>query len=79
MVFRRMKLKMFLIRSHTYESVSKGKVKGENVYAAFGQTTGGRYLVIFYIRKSAGSIVPISAREMDDKERRYYGKQKESY
>lgn len=56
--------------------VGKGKVKGENVYTAFGQTVGGRYLVIFYIRKLTGAILPISAREMDDAERKYYGKQK---
>ena len=56
--------------------VSKGKVKGENVYAPFGQTVGGRYLVIFYIRKLTGAILPISARDMDDGERKYYGKQK---
>lgn len=56
--------------------VGKGKVKGENVYAAFGQTTGGRYLTVFYIRKLKGAILPISARDMDDSERRYYGKQK---
>jgi len=56
--------------------VGKGNVKGENVYAAFGQTLGGRYLVIFYIRKPAGAILPISARNMDDGERKYYGKQK---
>lgn len=56
--------------------VSKGKVKGENVYAAFGQTFGGRYLIIFYIRKKTGTILPISARDMDDGERKYYGKQK---
>ena len=56
--------------------VSKGNVKGENVYAAFGQTVGGRYLVVFYIRKLTGAALPISARDMDDGERKYYGKQK---
>jgi len=56
--------------------VGKGNVKGENVYAAFGQTDGGRYLIIFYIRKMTGAILPISARDMDDAERKYYGKQK---
>lgn len=56
--------------------VAKGNVKGENVYAAFGQTYGGRYLVIFYIRKLDGAILPISARDMDAGERNYYGKQK---
>ena len=56
--------------------VSKGNVKGEDVYVAFGQTVGGRYLVVFYIRKSKGAILPISARDMDDTERKYYGKEK---
>ncbi|MDQ3130194.1 MAG: BrnT family toxin [Acidobacteriota bacterium] len=56
--------------------VGKGKVKNENVYAAFGQTDGGRYLIIFYIRKLNSAILPISARDMDDAERKYYGKQK---
>ena len=56
--------------------VSKGRVKDENVYAAFGQTNGGRYLVVFYIRKISGAILPISARDMDDAERKYYDRQK---
>lgn len=58
------------------QKVGKGNVKDENVYAAFGQTGGGRYLVVFYIRKPAGAALPISARDMDDGERKYYGKQK---
>jgi len=56
--------------------VSHGKVKGENVYAAYGQTESGRYLIIFYIGKPRGDMLPISARDMDDAERKYYGKQK---
>lgn len=56
--------------------MSKGKVKGEHVYAAYGQTKGGRYLVVFYIRKARATILPISARDMDSAERNYYGKQK---
>jgi len=56
--------------------VSKGRIKDENVYAAFGQTTGGRYLVVFYIRKVSGALLPISARDMDDAERKYYDRQK---
>jgi uncharacterized protein len=51
-------------------------VKGENVYAAYGQSAAGRYLVIFYIRKITGALLPISARDMDAAERKYYGKQK---
>jgi uncharacterized protein len=56
--------------------VGKGNVRGENVYVAFGQTADGRYLVVFYIRKLTGAILPISARDMDDSERKYYGNQK---
>jgi uncharacterized DUF497 family protein len=56
--------------------MSKGQVKGENVYATYGQTEGGRYLIIFYILKLTGAILPISARDMDDAERKYYGRQK---
>jgi uncharacterized DUF497 family protein len=56
--------------------VSKGDVKGENVYAAYGQTNAGRYLIVFYIRKVSGAILPISARDMDDAERKYYERQR---
>ena len=52
--------------------VSKGGVKDENVYAAYGQTNAGRYLIVFYIRKISGALLPISARDMDDAERKYY-------
>lgn len=59
--------------------MGKGNIRGENVYGAYGQTDGGRYLVIFYIRKLTGALLPISGRDMDGGERDYYGKQKESY
>ena len=55
--------------------VEKGKVKGENVYEAFGQTSAGRYLVVFFIRKSEAAL-PISARDMTHSERRNYEKHK---
>ncbi len=56
--------------------VGKGHVKDENVYAAYGQSTAGRYLVVFYIRKKTGELLPISARDMDEAERKYYGEHK---
>jgi uncharacterized DUF497 family protein len=56
--------------------MSKGRVKDEHVYAAFGQTDAGRYLIVFYILKLSGAILPISARDMDDAERKYYEKQR---
>ena len=56
--------------------VSKGRVKDENVYAAYGQTLAGRYLIVVYIRKVSGALLPISARDMDDAERKYYERQR---
>jgi uncharacterized DUF497 family protein len=45
------------------------------VYAAFGQTPGGRYLAVFFIYKQTlKTAVIISARDMSDKERNAYGR-----
>lgn len=53
----------------------KGHTPGENVYVAFGQTLGGRYLAVFFIYKPARkTAVIISARDMSDKERKAYGR-----
>lgn len=52
-----------------------GHVEGEDVYAAFGQTFGGRHLAVFFIYKPATkTAVIISARDMSDKERKSYGR-----
>ena len=54
----------------------KGKVKGEDLYVAYGQTKAGRYLMVFFIYKQNMAALPISARDMTKSERRYYEKQK---
>ena len=51
-----------------------GYVEGEHLYEALGRTDAGRYLAIFFIRKPASQALIISAREMNQKERRRYGK-----
>jgi uncharacterized DUF497 family protein len=52
-----------------------GHTAGEDVYAAFGQTLGGRYLSVFFIYKPVRkTAVIISARDMTDKERKAYGR-----
>lgn len=56
----------------------KGRVKGEDLYAAYGQTDSGRYLIVFFIRKDSVATLPISARDMSDSERKYYERQKEA-
>jgi uncharacterized DUF497 family protein len=55
--------------------VEAGYTEGEDVYAAFGQTLGGRYVVVFFIYKpSSATAVIISARTMTEKERTSYGR-----
>jgi len=56
----------------------KGHVKGEGLYAAYGQTDSGRYLIVFFIHKENIAALPISARDMSDSERKYYERQKEA-
>lgn len=52
----------------------EGEVEGENLYNALGQTESGRYLSVFFIYKRSHHALIITAREMNLKERRYYGK-----
>jgi uncharacterized DUF497 family protein len=55
--------------------VEKGHREGENLYAACGRTEAGRYLIVFFILKQKNRALIISARDMDRKERRRYGRQ----
>ena len=55
-----------------FRFVSKGNRAGEDVYSAMGQTDAGRYLIIFFIRKSNRRALVISARDMTRTERRNY-------
>lgn len=53
----------------------QGYTEGDDIYAAFGQTFGGRYLSVFFIYKPATkTAIIISARDMSDKERKAYGR-----
>lgn len=65
-----------LFRSPFVRRAERGKVRGEDLYAAYGQTLQGRYLVVFFIRKRGGWAMPITARSMTSAERRYYRGQK---
>ena len=67
-----------LFSSPHVRMAEKGRIKGENMYAAYGQTEAGRYLVVFFIRKRRYAALPISARDMTPAERRYYNAQKKA-
>jgi uncharacterized DUF497 family protein len=58
--------------------IVKGHVRGEDVYAAMAQIAHGRYLIVFFIDKKRGMALPISARDMDPAERKYYAKHKKT-
>lgn len=53
-----------------------GRVKGEDLYVAYGRTQAGRYLLVFFLRKLPARALPISARDMTPSERQYYERQK---
>ena len=55
-----------------FRFVEKGHRKGENVYAALGQTYEGRYLIVFFVYKRNGRALIISARDMTKSERRRF-------
>ena len=59
-----------------FRFVAKGDRSGEDVYSAIGQTNAGRYLIVFFILKPYHRALVISARDMDRKERRGYGRKR---
>ena len=61
-----------------FRRARKGHIKGEDLYTAYGQTGGGRYLIVLFIRKEQVAALPISARDMTESERRYYERQAEA-
>jgi len=68
-------MRQILMRSPRVRRMGKGKIhEGEDLYVAYGQTDAGRYLTIFFIHKAGDEALIISARDMDSKERKRYGK-----
>jgi hypothetical protein len=54
--------------------MNRGHFRGEDVHRVLGQTDGGRYLVVFFIYKLTHEVLILSARDMDDKERKSYAR-----
>ena len=66
---------VFLSRPQ-YRFIERGKIQGEDLYAALGQTEAGRYLIVYFIYKVSGAALVISARDMNVGERKRYGSKK---
>lgn len=55
-----------------FRFVEKGHRADEHVYSASGRTEAGRCLIVFFVHKTDGSALPLSARNMTKAERRIY-------
>jgi len=67
---------LFSDKAH-FRRAQKGRIKGEDLYAAYGQTEMGRYMIVFFIDKNRrNAALPISARDMSKTERRYYAQKR---
>jgi uncharacterized DUF497 family protein len=74
MVSQFLRLKKCLVANRSFAEFAKGRTKNQDVYSALGQTYDGRYLIVFHIQKGGGMVLPISARDMNLAERKYYEK-----
>jgi hypothetical protein len=72
----RFEVENLFTRKPIFSKIQKGHIKGENLYRALGQTESGRYLAVFFIYKTTREVLVVSARNMTDKERKYYAKRK---
>lgn len=59
-----------------FRKMEKGRIQDEDLYRALGQTMSGRYLAVFFIYKAGREALVISARDMSERERKYYAKRK---
>ena len=63
-----------LEHSPRYRLIEAGDIENEILYTALGRTEAGRYLIVFFVHKSTGEALVISARDMTRKEKKTYGK-----
>jgi uncharacterized protein len=64
---------VFLARPK-FRFTKKGNYTNEDVYSALGVTEAGRHLVVFFVLKTTGEALIISARDMTTSERRIHGR-----
>lgn len=63
-----------LFNNPKFRFVEFGDREDEDVYMALGQTDAGRYVTILFIHKRTKEALILSARDMADKERTWYGR-----
>jgi len=67
------------VNNPQYRFLEQGRIEDENVYSAYGRTDAGRYVTVIFILKFGDRALVISARDMDKKERKQYGKKKRTH
>jgi len=67
---------MMFTRRPIFSKIERGRIKGEHVYRALGQTEKGRHIVAFFIYKATHEALIVSARDMTDKEKKYYARKR---
>jgi uncharacterized protein len=60
------------LNAPVFQFAHRGDIPREDLYRAIGQTDAGRYLVVFFIYKSGGQALVISARDATRQERKHY-------
>lgn len=61
-----------LFRKPLFRKLHRGYIPGEHVFAALGQTESGRYLTVIFIYKTSRQALILTARDMEDRERKAY-------
>jgi len=65
-----------LLSGALFRRVRRGRIKGEDVFLAYGRTLAGRYLLVVFVFKKQETALVISARDMTGSEERYYDARK---
>jgi len=65
-----------LVNRPRIEKIEKGRYRGEDVYAALGQTYSGRYLTVIFIYKRDRRALIVTTREMTQRERKRYDRKR---
>lgn len=58
-----------------FRKIQNGRIPGEHLYSTLGRTESGRYLIVFFIHKITNEVIIVSARDMDDSERKRYDRE----
>jgi len=61
-----------LMSAPRFRFLERGNVGGEDLYAAMARTTAGRYLIVYFVFKTTGEALIVSAREMTKREKKAY-------